>query len=900
MNKKIIIALIFVVQVSAVNLSAEEINTEISASLNKATVNEEQVTVSKTLKADTVDQEIVDLSENQDKESNNAGESEIIFDVNQMTIITPESDMKTRSASTEEVEIDIDGVNSEEALLATPTKTSVSKLLSSVEGDSFIVDNTGEILAASETNFMTVGGVDYITYIYPTLEDAAAGNNIYTINGGAQSGRYYETVYYEGEYYAHVEIGGLEGYMHLNDIQILPGVFETEEEYYENVNGDWTKFSPVDALTSDEYTEYTVGSAPDWAEEGISYYTSDDTTFYLQPIATSASINATAVATGQSYFQNLPFRSTSSYTAADYKKYLSYVGKTGSQYYNSTEAFVTGQSVYGINSLFYFSFANHESAYGMSTYAKTCNNFFGRAAIDSDPDKACQGAMGWPTARDGILAQGVFVNQNYADVNMWTYFGTHPGNKQSGMNAVYASDPNWGNAIAGHMYRADQYLGGNEEGQYRIYAIKNSEASYTTSSLTTKVKEMGFGTENWSSYNPTSTANSTNYYQHRNKNTGYNQTVYSQPRVVVTNETSSGFEYQIDTPLSQKSQYYSFNQGYSGTYPNFEGNTMGGQNQTYPNYVAKGYSNSNVPYGTDWSAQRVWYPKKDSSGATTYSVINDVTATKPGIDSETVFKYNGNQVVSASVYKNGKIVEYYEYYEGATTSNYGDNIKYHFYADADGYVDRAIKYKKGTHDEIAYYEYYDKTTYGNHAKRIKFRFDVNSSGYLSSASKYANNSSTKTAIYTYYANTKYGSHSKQIMYRFDLNSNGTVKEASKYKQGTSTKTNVYVYYPNAVYGKHGNRIKYRFDINSSGYLYRATKYANNSKRRTNIYDYYPNTVYGSHGNHIKYRFDLDSNEYIKWAYRYKDVTKALDVKYTYAPYTTYGSHGDKIVSKYYY
>ncbi len=879
----------------------ESVDSSVAIELVEAKVSDDNVTVSpRTLKAETVDEEIVDLSVNEDKASTSAGEYELKFDVDNMTLVQSESNVKVRTNNAETVVSDVEGVESEETLVATPTNEAVSTLLNSITGDEFLIDNDGEIIAADETNFMTVGGVDYITYVYPTLEEASNQENLFSINGGAQSGRYYETVYYEGEYFAHVEIGGLEGYMYLDDIQILPSSFEMEEEYYQNVNGNWTKFVPVDAILSNEYTEYTVGSAPSWATEGVKYYSTDDETFYSAPIGKAR--NTKAVATGSSYFQNLPFRSTSNYTASQLKSYLNYVGKSSSAYYNATEGFTTGQNEYGINSLFYFSFANHESAYGMSTYAKTCNNFFGRAAIDSDPDKACQGAMGWPTARDGILAQGVFVNQNYADVNMWTYFGTHPGNKQSGMNAVYASDPNWGNAIANHMYRADQYLGGNEEGQYRIYAIKNSEPSFTTSSLTTRVKEMGFGTENWQSWNPTNMSAITDYYQHRRVNTNYGQSVYSQPRVVVTADTANAFQYQIDTPLAQKSQYYSFNQGFSGKYPNFEGNTMGGANQLYPNYVAKGYSNSNVPYGSDWSKQRVWYPKKDlSSGATTYSIVNDVTANPPSVGSEVVYKYDGNRVVSATKYENGEITEYYEYYPEATKSNYTNYIKYHFYVGDNGYLSKAIKYKKGTHTATNYYEYYANTAYGSHSKRIKYRFDLESDGKtLKTAYKFQNGTGARQAIYKYYSGTKYGSHGKNILYRFDLNSDGTLNKAVKYRQGTSSISNIYTYYSNATYGNHSDRIRYRFDINKNGYVYRASKYADRTRRRTNIYDYYPNAKYGSHGNRIKYRFDLDTNEDIKWAYRFADITKKTEVKYYYQANTKYGSHGNRITKRYYY
>ena len=46
--------------------------------------------------------------------------------------------------------------------------------------------------------------------------------------------------------------------------------------------------------------------------------------------------------------------------------------------------------------------------------------------------------------------------------------GAAAGNKTTGMNVHYASDPNWGSKIASHMWRADNQLGGKDIGKYQL------------------------------------------------------------------------------------------------------------------------------------------------------------------------------------------------------------------------------------------------------------------------------------------------------------------------------------------------------------------------------------------------------------------------------------------------
>ncbi len=775
--------------------------------------------------------EDIDLSntskENQTKADNNAGKYELKFkkeatedtqvaDEAQATedtqatddafLVTSQPDVQTRgvqntSTLKNETNLEVD------KQMSTEQVTDVDAQLQSMEGDDLLVGEDGEILAAAESSFMTVGGTDYTTYIYETLDTVGDQTTARPINGGAQDGKYLETVEYNGNYYAHVIIGGFEGYMHIEDVQILPASMNLPESFYTNENGNWVKYVPIDPLTSNEYQTYTIDQAPSWAAAGVKYYTSDDETFYNDTIG-----NSRGVAKGnttQSYFQNLPFRSTADYSGADYKKYLSTKGYTNSMYYNATNAFEQAEEYYGINSLYLFAWANHEGAYGTSQLSQQCNNFFGMGAYDSDPGNACR-QYGWDTATDGILAEADIVTSGYGDVNDWRFYGTEPGNKNHGINAKYASDPNWGNKMASHMYEIDKSLGSKEINKYRIYALDTSEQVYNNSGLTSKLQQQGFGTPGYYNGNK-----ATDFKMVRRTNTDYGQTKAGSPRVVVTAETSNAFEYQLNTPVHLGSSgYVQFWLGNRGTYPNF-GPSYGGKGQTYENYVKHGYSNSNALYGTDWQQQQKWYPKTSSYGTPSYSVVNDVPVKSPSLN------------------------------KGGDTGTRTD-----YFYNSDGTLREARKY---VDNKLTYvYTYYSGTIKGqNHGSHIKTKYQIKDGYYVNNAYTYQNNTKKLMYSYNYYGKPKFGQHGSHVRNRYDYNSDGTVKSASLWADNKGGALKRYTYYPGAIYGKNqSTKIKNTYYLSGGKYIRYTDQYYENTKTKYKRYYYDANTVYGHHAGHI--------------------------------------------------
>ena len=204
-----------------------------------------------------------------------------------------------------------------------------------------------------------------------------------------------------------------------------------------------------------------IGPAPSDMNEGVMYYSYDGVNFYSDSDFKNKSF------TYYNYYQFLPLRSKTNISADIFNSYIS-------KYDNSVmrgtgQTFIDAQNKYGINALLLFAMAAHESANGTSGYATKRNNLFGWNAVDADPNQATN-----------FSSVAVCVNQQagvnlrgFVDVTDGRFFSSSLGNKGSGLNVKYASDPYWGMEIASIAYQIDK-LSKNKNGtlsDYNYYSL---------------------------------------------------------------------------------------------------------------------------------------------------------------------------------------------------------------------------------------------------------------------------------------------------------------------------------------------------------------------------------------------------------------------------------------------
>lgn len=255
-------------------------------------------------------------------------------------------------------------------------------------------------------------------------------------------------------------------------VELIPRAQVTHQSYYtKNRDKELVHYvakysykSSTDRYVG-RYETFTICQAPSFMSEGTKYYSMDGQKFYSD----NKLINLKG--TFYPYYKFLTFRSKTSYTTQQLNSYIASWNKSDSVLNGRGSAFINAQNEFGVNAALLLAFAVHESGYGTSSIAKDKNNLFGVNATDSNP---YGNANTYNSVEDSIYSQAdCVISRAYTDAILDSrYFGANVGNKNAGMNVKYASDPYWGEKIAGHMYRLDKYLGNKDNNKYQL-ALSN-------------------------------------------------------------------------------------------------------------------------------------------------------------------------------------------------------------------------------------------------------------------------------------------------------------------------------------------------------------------------------------------------------------------------------------------
>ncbi len=331
-----------------------------------------------------------------------------------------------------------------------------------------------------------------IAYTYP-MRSAGATTTIYQY-GGTKSTyipKHVEVKYFSTESYdngkgdVHINITDFDGIIDLKNIDLVPYKFitnnlpiylggnDTTDEneqpfsvrckqayYVVEQNGNYKELRFVAysgwAINGNEPNKKfnaIVGPAASWMNVGDVYYSYNDYDFYSDRYYTNQ------VGTYYNYYQFMPLRQKSDISASSYNSFLQANGiGSESKLWNQGQTFVDAQNKYGVNALLLFAEAVNESGWGKSTYALDRNNLFGVSAYDDDPNQARY----FNSVEEAIYYQASVLLREYCDTEDYRFFGSHFGNKGSGISVKYASDPYYGYVISSLAYRFDKIYNGND------------------------------------------------------------------------------------------------------------------------------------------------------------------------------------------------------------------------------------------------------------------------------------------------------------------------------------------------------------------------------------------------------------------------------------------------------
>lgn len=229
-----------------------------------------------------------------------------------------------------------------------------------------------------------------------------------------------------------ITISGLSGYMKTEDLQAL----DASKDFIPYYESDGHRFYHYVAQNA----SIPVASHLSDMEVGKKYYSADGLHF--------DGFNL------ENPFLFKDLTEATNYSAEDLDKVFSLLNINNSLLENKGATFKEAEEHYHINALYLLAHSALESDWGRSKIAKDKNNFFGITAYDTTPYLS---AKTFDDVDKGILGASKWIKENYIDRGR-----TFLGNKASGMNVEYASDPYWGEKIASVMMKINEKLGGKD------------------------------------------------------------------------------------------------------------------------------------------------------------------------------------------------------------------------------------------------------------------------------------------------------------------------------------------------------------------------------------------------------------------------------------------------------
>ena len=230
-----------------------------------------------------------------------------------------------------------------------------------------------------------------------------------------------------------ITVSGLSGYMKTEDLQAL----DASKDFIPYYESDGHRFYHYVAQNA----SIPVASHLSDMEVGKKYYSADGLHFDGFKL--------------ENPFLFKDLTEATNYSAEDLDKVFSLLNINNSLLENKGATFKEAEEHYHINALYLLAHSALESDWGRSKIAKYKNNFFGITAYDTTPYLS---AKTFDDVDKGILGATKWIKENYIDRGR-----TFLGNKASGMNVEYASDPYWGEKIASVMMKINEKLGGKDQ-----------------------------------------------------------------------------------------------------------------------------------------------------------------------------------------------------------------------------------------------------------------------------------------------------------------------------------------------------------------------------------------------------------------------------------------------------
>lgn len=386
---------------------------------------------------------------------------------------TDQNQQQMNDEADQEINQEIDGTQEQNELTEnpdTPENTTGERTVVSVDenGNVFDVEAETDGVVKEDLSNRARAAATYIVNFRANAAGASVGNNTteykeYSTNaagycyGGAGA-----DAAYLGTENGKVKFmqSGVVGLVDQSKVQV---VNLNSAKSYSNYYADGSSIIHricMDMTTPGYGGSVNVGPQQSYMKTGTTYYSYDGHYFYTNYVTMLSDYKSNTRKNSinpnnpyYNYYQYLPLRGKSSYSANELSTIINKHAQSSSKMYNKGAAFVNNQNTHGVNALLMTGVGALESAWGTSSIAKQKNNLFGLNAVDTSPGQSANTFSSVDVCIKDFAE--TYMSKQYLRAGWAYYHGGFLGDKASGINVSYASDPYWGEKIAALAWKMD-------------------------------------------------------------------------------------------------------------------------------------------------------------------------------------------------------------------------------------------------------------------------------------------------------------------------------------------------------------------------------------------------------------------------------------------------------------
>ena len=411
---------------------------------------------------------------------------------------TDQNQQQMNDEADQEINQEIDGTQEQSELTEnpdTPENTTGERTVVSVDGNGnvFDVEEETDGVVKEDLSNKARAAATYIVNFRANAAGASVGNNTteykeYSTNaagycyGGAGA-----DAAYLGTENGKVKFmqSGVVGLVDQSKVQV---VNLNSAKSYSNYYADGSSIIHricMDMTTPGYGGSVNVGPQQSYMKTGTTYYSYDGHYFYTNYVTMLSDYKSNTRKNSinpnnpyYNYYQYLPLRGKSSYSANELSTIINKHAQSSSKMYNKGAAFVNNQNSYGVNALLMTGVGALESAWGTSSIAKQKNNLFGLNAVDTSPGQSANTFSSVDVCIKDFAE--TYMSKQYLRAGWAYYHGGFLGDKASGINVSYASDPYWGEKIAALAWKMDSEGGKKDQNKYSIGIKDTVSTAHTT------------------------------------------------------------------------------------------------------------------------------------------------------------------------------------------------------------------------------------------------------------------------------------------------------------------------------------------------------------------------------------------------------------------------------------